>query len=174
MRNLLLLLAFSASLASAACAADTGSGTPAFWDTLRTPVAALDRAIREHPAPFRPQPGYRSGLLEGRSASGPVWLQIDRVAAGDYWYYRLTVSRGRDWTTRTPDNTLRFDYGSVSQATARPAQLLLAEEYARGESARWDLSLDASGRITRVTARFERRRLLGADTVHEISANFQN
>jgi hypothetical protein len=134
---------------------------------LEEPVGPLERFVRENADEGRRPVGFHTGFRAGRSGSGPVFFQVDRVAGGDYWYYRIALSR--DEAMR--GETLRFDLAAPGQLAVRPGQVMLVQEGA-GETTRFTIAHDADGRITRVTARHERRRMFRSEAL-EISGEFR-
>ena len=148
--------------------AGSGAGLPASYYFIREPVKALDAFVEAHHVEIPFATGTdRTGIATGKSAQGPVYLEITRSAPGGTFRYHLVISLAKEIEARTKDNTIAYDLVYVTQATGRPNRILLAFSGEFDEANNWEIVLDADNKIVGVEADYHGRQFLfGGKKVH--------
>jgi hypothetical protein len=168
LRNIVFGLALV--LFAAPALAGSGAGLPASYYWIHQRVDALERFIQANRVEI-PFGSGATGIRQGTSSQGPVWLEVTARGA-DPFVYDFTISRAREVEARTKDNTIRFELRYTTQATGRPQRLLLATGGEFDESNQWEIVLGAQGQVTAVNARYQGPRFLWGGRKVNISATF--
>lgn len=133
-------------------------------DYLTERILAFDQFIQEHgvEVPAAP-PANRTGIMQGKDATGSVWLEVTRrmKEGSKYVFYSLTVSRAREVEHRSPTNTITFHIELNSEVMGRPGRILLAKHPYEARIHKWSVTLSADGAIEKVDAEHQGKGFFG-------------
>jgi hypothetical protein len=168
-----LASAFIIILAAAPALAGSGAGLPASYYFIKERVQALEKFVEQNEVgiPFGSS-NARTGIAEGKSAEGPVFLEVTKTDYVSSYRYKLVLSRAKEVEGRTKHNTITFDLVYVTQATGRPQRILLATSGEFSESNNWEIQLDAQWRVTAVSAVYHSPRFVFGGREVRLSASF--